>query len=122
MDEKNKLTIENYKQKLRKVEVVEWPDSGKKVGIMQLNYAEIQEAYFAARESFSKRGYQQISADDMEFDTEKLIQRVYLFLVDPDSRTGEKKYRIFNNCDECKQFLTSKEMLYFASNYLELFE
>ena len=117
----NSLTIEKYKSKSRKVTKIQWPGGEKEIGILQLNFSEIQESYFYARETFAKKGYQKIENDNDEFDNEKLIQRVYRFLVDPESCTGEKKYRIFRDPDECKQMLTVNEMIYFATKYLEAY-
>ena len=117
---KNKLTIDNYKQKKRTVTRIKWPDTDKDVGLMLLNCAELQESYFAARDYFAKKGYQNQAENDMEYEAEKLTQQICRFLIDPESCTGEEKYRIFASADECRKSLTANERLFFATKYLEL--
>ncbi len=122
--EQKRLTAADLLGKdLRAVHQVPWPGSenGRQVGVLELRCAEIQDAYFAAREHFSKRGWSDLDAVAISaFNIELEVQNCYRMLIDPDSRNAVD--RIFKDADECRKRLGPAERHFFATMHDELQE
>ncbi len=116
--ERQRVTIDSLKGKdLRTVHAVEWPGlPDSKVGLLELRCAELLEAYFAAREVFARKGWEQIDAAALSaFEEELHVQYVYRALVDPEAVSAAPQFRICKDADQTRARLDPFERDYFSS-------
>lgn len=114
--EPKRLTIAQIKGKdTRTVHVVDWPGlPGKRVGIMELRCGEQLDAYFAAREVFTRRGWHVIDqAAQPHFNAELELQYCYRMLIDPDAAVPSA--RVFKDVDEARSRLDPDERGHFTA-------
>ena len=117
--EKRWKTVDSYKSKSRDIRLVEWPGTGKQVGILRMNCAEIQKARFEAIEYFDKKNIKIDLFSSAALDAEEMVQQCHIFLIDPDA--SNPNYRVFRGADEARNRLTDDERYYFCQKYNELF-
>ena len=119
MDKKNedeaRKGARHYKSKSRTIKSCEWPGTGKPVGLLKLNCAELQQARFAAIEHFDKKNIELTIFSASALDAEEMVQQCYLFLIDPEA--NNPKYRIFSSADEARSELDDDERVYFCRKY-----
>jgi len=118
--EPKRLTIAQVKGRdLRTVHAVDWPGvPGKKVGLLELRCNELLDAYFAARETFSRKGWEDIDAvAAVAFADELNLQYCFRMLVDPDA--CNPKFQVFKTADEARERLSAAERSYFVELHLE---
>lgn len=102
----------------REVHEVDWPGvEGRRVGLLELRCAEIQAAYFAARDRFARAGLASIDEAAREaFNEELEVQYCFRMLVDPEARVA--KFRLFKSVDECRERLDPDERAFFATEQI----
>ncbi len=111
--EKKKLNI-----RPRDVAAIDWPGQERRANIMMLNCAEIQQAHFAARNWFERKGQPVDDANERTFTDEENIQLVYRMLIEEDS--VNPKAQIFSSADEARAFLGPDECAYFIGEHIRL--
>lgn len=115
------LKIADLKGKdVRTVHVIPWPGlPDRKVGLLELRCGEQLEAYFAAREIFSRKGWENIDvAANPHFGAELELQYVFRMLVDPETTTADPRFRIFASVDEARARLDPDERAHFATAHV----
>ncbi len=104
-------TLADYKGTERHVRRVPWPGLQREIGVLRLVCAEIQQAYFAAREHFSRQRQAVDGAGQRLFQDEVDFQLVYRMLIAPDSKRPED--RICKSVDELRRLLEPDEVAHF---------
>lgn len=118
-DAAKRLTIDDLKPYIREVEVVDWPGTDRKVGLMRLNCEELQQAYFAMREHFRRQGQPVDLFSQEEHEAEEMLQQVYRMLIDPSSKVAD--YRVFSSADQARKRLDAYERRFFCALHNELY-
>jgi len=113
-------TVDYYSSKHREIKLVDWPESDKQVGVLELNCDELQKARLAAIEHFRKQNIELTIFTSAALDAEEMVQQCCIFLIDPEAKNPS--YKIFRGADEARKRLTNTERFYFCSKYSELFE
>lgn len=114
MSEK-RATSKDYISQHREIVLISWPGNDKEVGLLKLNCAELQQAYFESRRRFDK---QQIRMDvfaEEALSAEEMVQQCYLMLIDPEARNP--KYKVFKSADEARNLLDDDMREYFVKAY-----
>lgn len=113
-----RLSIDDLLPDMRDVRVVDWPGTDRKVGLLLLRCAELQDAYFATRERFKRRDQAVDWAAKAQLDEEEGLQQVYRMLIDPEARRPE--YRIFKSVEQARERLTPELRDHFVEEHLRL--
>jgi hypothetical protein len=114
-----KLGIADFKPLLeREVFPVTWPGTDKRVGVLILRCAEVQESHFAARAHFAKKAREVDQPSMAEFSYEEDAQLCYRMLIDPEARVADA--RIFKSADEARGMLDIDERAFFVSEHQRL--
>jgi len=110
--------IRNFKPACRRIEIVEWPGTGNDVGLLYLSCSEQQEAYFAARDHFARKGQEVDTASASQLDSEHGYQLCLRMIVSAESPT--KPQQIFRNADEARKELSPNEAEWFVNEHIKL--
>lgn len=119
-ENRKRAVLADYKAPERMVRVVQWPGLQREVGVLRLVCSEIQAAYFAAREHFSRQRRELDAVAQRPFQDEVDYQLVALMLIDPSSRRPED--RICRNADELRRALEPDEVAWFLEQHMRMQE
>lgn len=106
-----RATLADYKGQDRIVRVVPWPGLQREVGVLRLVCLEIQQAYFGAREHFSRQRQSVDALSQRAFQDEVDYQLCYRMLLAPDSKRPVD--RIAKSVEELKSLLEPDDIAHF---------
>lgn len=111
-----RLSIDDLQPDVRDVQVIDWPGTDRKVGLLLLRVSELQEAHFAAREHFKRKAATVDWASKVSLDEEEALQQVYRMLIDPDAKAPE--YRVFKSPEQARARLTPDQRDHFVGEHM----
>lgn len=104
------ITIRDFKSEGRAIDQVNWPGTGRKVGVLYLHCADYQQAYFAARERFEDMRVPVDPVGDPFFDREYSWQLCNLMLIQPGIRQVKS---LFKDIEQARRELEPNEVDFF---------
>jgi len=102
-----RVKLADLKAKKRRVEVVRWPGTGKKVGLLYPNCEDQLEAYFSTRDVFAERLQKVDESAGPIFEREHETQLLARMLVDP--KTKNPDHRVAENAGVLRAMLSPNE-------------
>lgn len=118
-DGARRVTIDDIKPDLREVKAVEWPGTGRQVGVLHLNVGELLEAHAAARETCKRRGIPADMWSAEAIEAEEMTQQCYRMLVDPEARIADA--RVFTSIEQVRKRLDAEERGHFCAQHERLY-
>lgn len=115
--------LDRLKPMMRTVHPIKWPGTDRDVGLLMLRCDELAAAELGARETIQKRGLGLDAIVNRDvLVREEEAEQVWRMVVEPDSRSGLEKHRIFKDVAEVKERLDPWERSYFVTwqmHYME---
>lgn len=116
---KKRNKLDKYRCPKRRINKIKWPGTDNDVGFLYLSFAEVQQAWFAARSHFEKNGQAIDTANFDHLNYEFGVQIVTRMLLDPECAEFDAKFLVFSEAAEVRAKLTPNEIDLFADHHVQ---